>query len=47
MLNTVITGLAFLLNIAVSFITNGEWQTAGSGLASLYWNKVCQVRGSC
>ncbi len=40
MLNAVITWVAILLNIWVSFLTNGDWQTAGSGLAGLYWNRT-------
>jgi hypothetical protein len=45
MLNAVITSLAFVLNVAVSFISNGDWQTAGSGLAAFYWNHTCYLRG--
>lgn len=40
MLNAVVTWVTILLNIWVSFMTNGDWQTAGSGLAELYWSRV-------
>jgi hypothetical protein len=40
MVNVAVTWLALLLNIWVSFMTNGDWQTAGSGLAGLYWSRV-------
>lgn len=44
MLNALVTWVAFLLNVGVSFMTNGDWQTAGSGLAGLYWNNIGEPR---
>lgn len=45
MLNVVVTSVAVIVNVAVSFMTNGDWQTAGSGFAAFYWNNICYLRG--
>jgi hypothetical protein len=36
MLDIMIAGVAYTVNLIMSFITNGDWKTAGSGLVYLY-----------
>jgi hypothetical protein len=39
MLELVIAGAAYALDLILSFMTDGYWKTAGSGLAYLYWTR--------
>jgi hypothetical protein len=39
MLELVIAGAAYALDLILSFMTDGYWKTAGSGIAYLYWNR--------
>lgn len=32
--------LSCVLNLVVSFLTDGSWKTAGDGIAQLYWARV-------
>lgn len=45
MLNVVVTSVAVIVNVTVALMTNGDWQTAGSGFAAFYWNNICYLRG--
>jgi len=38
--------VSIVVNVTVSFMTDGNWKTAGSGLAQLYWNRVRPVEQS-
>lgn len=37
---TVVGVVSFVVNLVVSFMTDGGWKTAGTGLAQLYWTRV-------
>jgi hypothetical protein len=39
MLELVIAGAAYALDLILSFMTDGYWKTAGSSIAYLYWNR--------
>jgi hypothetical protein len=35
---TLVGIVSVVVNVGVSFMTDGTWKTAGSGLAQFYWN---------
>jgi hypothetical protein len=37
---TLVGILSVVVDVAVSFMTDGNWKTAGTGLAQLYWNRT-------
>lgn len=43
---TLVEIISMVINVAVSFMTDGNWKTAGTGLAQLYWNRMNQPRYS-
>ncbi len=43
---TLVGIVSIVVNVTVSFMTDGTWKTAGSGLAQVYWNYVKQGRDS-
>jgi hypothetical protein len=32
--------VSIVVNVAVSFMTDGNWKTAGTGLTQIYWDHV-------
>ena len=44
MMTWVVNGLAAVLNVIVAFATDGNWKTAGTGIAHLYWKRLSAVR---
>ncbi|MBV9224146.1 MAG: hypothetical protein JO185_26640 [Acidobacteriaceae bacterium] len=38
-----VVALAILLNVVISFATDGQWKTAGLSLMIAYWrlNRIC------
>jgi len=43
---TLVGIVSVVVNVTVSFMSDGNWKTAGSGLAQFYWNYVKQGRQS-
>jgi hypothetical protein len=39
MLYMLVAGVAYAVDLILSFMTDGCWKTAGSGLVYLYWNR--------
>jgi hypothetical protein len=39
MLDVLVAGVAYAVDLILSFMTDGYWKTAGSGLAYLYWTR--------
>jgi hypothetical protein len=37
MLDVLVASMAYAVDLILSFVTDGHWKTAGSGLAYLYW----------
>jgi hypothetical protein len=37
MLDVLVAGVAYAVDLILSFMTDGYWKTAGSGLAYFYW----------
>jgi hypothetical protein len=37
---TLVGIVSLVINVAVSFMSDGNWKTAGTGLAQLYWNRT-------
>jgi hypothetical protein len=40
MLDVMIAGVAYTVDLIMSFMTNGDWKTAGSGLVYLYRDRT-------
>lgn len=36
---TLVEIVSVVVNVAGSFMTDGNWKTAGTGLAQFYWNR--------
>ena len=43
---TLVGIVSVVVNVGVSFMTDGSWKTAGSGLAQFYWNRSQRRRSS-
>jgi hypothetical protein len=39
---TLVGIVSIVVNVAVSFMTDGNWKTAGTGLTQFYWNRAHQ-----
>jgi hypothetical protein len=37
MLEITVAAIAYVVNIGVSFLSEGTWKTAGNSIAQLYW----------
>jgi len=37
---TLVGIVSVVVNVGVSFMTDGNWKTAGTGLAQFYWNRT-------
>ncbi|MFL6446224.1 MAG: hypothetical protein ACJ746_00755 [Bryobacteraceae bacterium] len=39
---TLVGIISVVVNVGVSFMTDGNWKTAGTGLAQFYWDRANQ-----
>jgi hypothetical protein len=41
---TLVGIVSVVVNVGVSFMTDGNWKTAGTGLAQFYWKRTKRAR---